>query len=117
MPEARFAGRSAVVTGAGSGIGFEIARKLRAEGAWVLAADVDTSGVPDGGEPMRVDVAHEPDVVAMVSRAVDEHGRIDVLCNNAGIASVTDVVECTAEEWDRVFSVNARGVFLGCHYG
>jgi NAD(P)-dependent dehydrogenase (short-subunit alcohol dehydrogenase family) len=117
MPEARFAGRSAVVTGAGSGIGFEIARKLHAEGAWVLAADVDTSGVPGGCESMRVDVAHEPDVVAMVSRAVDKRGRLDLLFNNAGIASVTDVVDCTAEEWDRVFGVNARGVFLGCHHG
>lgn len=117
MPEVRFADRSAIVTGSGSGIGFEIARKLHAEGAWVLAADVDTSSVPDGCEPIRVDVAHEPDVVAMIARAVDARGRLDLLCNNAGIASVTDVVDCTAEEWDRVFAVNARGVFLGCHHG
>lgn len=55
-----------------------------------------------------------PDQVqAMVERCVNEFGTVDVLCNNAGVGGVTDVLGCTIEEWDRLFTVNVRGMFLG----
>ena len=106
-------GRSAVVTGAASGIGREIARMLVARGATVVAADIDPSGVPDGTIAMRVDVSEQADIEGAVATAVERVGRLDMIFNNAGIGSTTDVLACTLEEWDRVFTVNARGVFLG----
>jgi 2-keto-3-deoxy-L-fuconate dehydrogenase len=112
----RFSDRTAIVTGAGSGIGAEIARILLAEGAFVIGADRDVSGVPDGALRMQADVSSEADVAALVDAAVRERGRLDVMCNNAGIGSTVDVVNCSVEEWDRVFAVNVRGVFLGCKH-
>ncbi|HWL44430.1 MAG TPA: SDR family oxidoreductase [Ilumatobacter sp.] len=109
----RFEGRNVVVTGAGSGIGFEMAQLFLAEGASVVAADVNPDSVPSGTVPVAADVSNEGDVEALVATAVEQFGRLDVMCNNAGIGSTTDVLGCTVEEWDRVFAVNARGVFLG----
>lgn len=109
----RFDGKAAVVTGAASGIGYEITRRLLDGGAAVVAVDLDPRGVPDGAVGVEVDVADAGQVDAMVARCVDEHGRIDILCNNAGVGAVTDVLGCTPEEWDRLFAVNVRGVFLG----
>lgn len=109
----RFEGKSVIVTGAGSGIGFEMARLFTEEGARVLAADLDPGGVPEGCAPFKVDVTRTDEVEAMVAAALDANGRLDVLCNNAGIGSTTDVLAATVEEWDRVFAVNARGTFLG----
>jgi NAD(P)-dependent dehydrogenase (short-subunit alcohol dehydrogenase family) len=102
----RFAGRTAIVTGAGSGIGEALTALLRAEEATVIGADVR-------GSDVYCDVSREEDVERLVAGAIDRHGRLDILCNNAGIGSTTDVLGCTVEEWDRVFEVNARGVFLG----
>ncbi len=59
------------------------------------------------------DVSDEDQVRALMARAVGETGRLDVVCNNAGVGSTADPVSCSVEEWDRVFAVNARGVFLG----
>ena len=116
MSGPRFQGRTAIVTGAGSGIGREITRILLDEGAWVIGADRDTGGVPEGATPMQADVSSESDVAALVAAAVARRGRLDIMCNNAGIGSTVDVVECSVEEWDRVFAVNVRGVFLGCKH-
>ena len=109
----RFDGRTVIVTGAGSGIGQAMAAGFLAEGATVFAADLSVSAVPAGCTAVTVDVTSPDDVHALVERAVTATGRLDVLCNNAGIASTSDVLSCTPEEWDRVFAVNARGVFLG----
>jgi NAD(P)-dependent dehydrogenase (short-subunit alcohol dehydrogenase family) len=75
------------------------------EGATVVAADLD-------GTAYRVDVADEQETQALAARVVEEHGRIDVLFNNAGIAGVGDIEETTLEVWEQVMRVNARGVFL-----
>jgi 2-keto-3-deoxy-L-fuconate dehydrogenase len=109
----RFEGRTAVVTGAASGIGAEITRLLMEEGARVLAADVDSSNVPAGASAFRADVSDATDVNSMIAAAIEEFGHIDILCNNAGIGSVHDVLGCSLEEWERLFAVNVRGVFLG----
>lgn len=105
----RFEGRTAVVTGAASGIGFEMARLFAEEGAQVIAGDLHPTGTPPGTEPFQVDVADEASVAALIEAA----GRVDVLCNNAAVGSTADAVSCSVEEWDRLFAVNVRGVFLG----
>ncbi len=101
----RLSGKVCIVTGAGSGIGLAAAELFAAEGAAVVAADLD-------GTPYRVDVGDEDETRALVEAVVAEHGRIDVLLNNAGIAGVGDVEETSLELWEQVMRVNARGVFL-----
>jgi NAD(P)-dependent dehydrogenase (short-subunit alcohol dehydrogenase family) len=101
----RLAGKICIVTGAASGIGLASAQLFAAEGATVVAADLD-------GTPYRVDVGDEQETRALAAAVLAEHARIDVLFNNAGIAGVGDVEETTLELWERVMRVNARGVFL-----
>lgn len=109
----RFDEHVVIVTGAASGIGYEMAAQFLAEGAIVHAADLDPAGSPDGARPWPLDVSDPDQVDAFVAAVLAEHGRIDVLCNNAGIGSTTDAIDCTPDEWDTVFAVNVRGVFLG----
>jgi NAD(P)-dependent dehydrogenase (short-subunit alcohol dehydrogenase family) len=101
----RLSGKVCIVTGAASGIGRASAELFAAEGATVVAADLE-------GTPYRVDVGDEGETRALAERVVDEHGHIDVLFNNAGIAGVGDIEETTLELWERVMRVNVRGVFL-----
>jgi NAD(P)-dependent dehydrogenase (short-subunit alcohol dehydrogenase family) len=105
----RLAGKVCIVTGAGSGIGRASALLFAEEGATVVAADIDTSL---DGVTHRVDVADEGETQALAATVVAEHGRIDVLFNNAGIAGVGDLGETTVELWEHVMRVNVRGVFL-----
>ena len=116
METNRFEGASVIVTGAASGIGFEMARQFLAEGAHVMATDLTTEGLPPGCSGFAADVSEPRDVEALVRAAISKMGAIDVLCNNAGIGSTADVLECSVDEWDRVFAVNVRGVFLGIKY-
>lgn len=108
----RFAGRTAVVTGAASGIGRAAAERLLAEGATVVGGDLQPDGVPDGASAVALDVADPGAVRDLIDTALAVTGRIDVLLNNAGLGSTASVVDCSPEEWDRVFAVNVRGVFL-----
>jgi len=101
----RLANKVCIVTGAASGIGLASAELFAAEGATVVAADLD-------GTPYRVDVADEDEAQALVERVMDEHGRVDVLFNNAGIAGVGELEETTLDLWEAVLRVNVRGVFL-----
>lgn len=101
-----------LVTGAGSGIGRATAELLVSEGATVVAADLDPSDVPTGAHAYQVDVADPESVDQLVSSAQKRHGTILGLANIAGVGSTTDILDCSPEEWDRVFAVNARGTFL-----
>ncbi|HEY8525411.1 MAG TPA: glucose 1-dehydrogenase [Acidimicrobiales bacterium] len=122
-PDPDLDGATAIVTGAASGIGREVAGRLAAAGARVFAADrvpADADGTdalhPGALSPVVVDVSRPEDFSRLVGTVVAETGRIDILCNNAGVASTTDVVACSPDEWDEVFAVNVRGVFLGIKY-
>jgi NAD(P)-dependent dehydrogenase (short-subunit alcohol dehydrogenase family) len=115
----RLANKICIVTGAGSGIGRASALLFAAEGARVVAADLDESAaaatvaeMSTEGLARRVDVADEDETKALADDTAERFGRIDVLFNNAGIAGVGDVEETSLELWERVMSVNARGVFL-----
>jgi NAD(P)-dependent dehydrogenase (short-subunit alcohol dehydrogenase family) len=118
--------RVAVITGAGSGIGQAMALLFAKQGARVVAADVNgaaaeatTAMITDAGgtaTPFTVDVIEPQQVQAMIEQARSAYGRIDLLCNNAGIGSTTDVVACEPDEWDRVMTVNVKSVYLGCKY-
>jgi len=129
VAEGRLAGRCALVTGAGSGIGRESARLFGAEGAAVVAADVDEAGAAEtaaaveaaGGRAaaVRADVSRSADVEAAVGEAERRFGALHVLMNNAGIFPDRDgsPVDTPEDVWDRVLAVNLKGVFLGCKHG
>jgi 4-aminobutyrate aminotransferase-like enzyme len=97
----RLEGRTVLITGAGSGIGYEMSRQFLAEGACAYAADLDPAGAPGGSTRLVLDVTSTDSVEAAVARTVADTGRLDVLCNNAWKSSTTDAISCTAEEWDR----------------
>lgn len=117
-----FAGRTAVVTGAGSGIGAALAGALTAAGAHVVCADVDGPSVhrvaaflpgPGRARAVQLDVTDAAAVQELVESVVAEHGRLDLAFNNAGILLGGETEELTLEQWDRIIDVNIRGVVHG----
>ena len=116
-------GKTAIVTGGGSGIGRASALEFASRGASVLVADVDgdaaartATEIRDRGsraESIRADVSSDAEVEAMVSCAVDAFGGLDYAFNNAGIAGpMATTVDYGEQEWDRVIAVNLKGVWL-----
>ncbi len=116
------AGRVALVTGGGGGIGEATARRFAADGAVVAVNDVDLDRAravaaaiaKDGGRAVAVgaDVTRREEVERMVARIVAEHGRLDVLINNSGINRDAMSHKMTEEQWDQVLAVNLKGTFL-----
>jgi NAD(P)-dependent dehydrogenase (short-subunit alcohol dehydrogenase family) len=113
----RLEGKVCVITGAASGIGAESARVFVDEGATVIGVDLRDDAV--GTQSLAVDVADEQQVSDLYNRVRREHGRIDVLFNNAGISPTDDasVLETSLEAWQRVQDVNLKSVFLCCKHG
>ncbi|MDD2741631.1 MAG: SDR family NAD(P)-dependent oxidoreductase [Rhodocyclaceae bacterium] len=120
----RLEGKVAVITGAGSGIGAAMAEMFCREGAKVIAADI--SGQQDAVAkrigsnciPFQADVSKSADVQAMLQAAITHFGKLNVLVNNAAIdGGMVPTGEYSEEEFDRVWAINGRSVFLGMRYG
>jgi 3-oxoacyl-[acyl-carrier protein] reductase len=113
-----------LLTGAGSGFGAEIARRFASDGARVVVSDVNGDSAEQvaadiGGSAVAIktDVSSEAEVAALMQGAVESFGAVDVLVNNAGYSHLNKLMwKITVEEFDAVFAVNVRGVFLGCKH-
>jgi NAD(P)-dependent dehydrogenase (short-subunit alcohol dehydrogenase family) len=116
-----FRGRTAIVTGGGSGIGAALVRALSKRGATIVIADIDEAAAKSvaaeltGVTTVTLDVRDAPAVAELVTRTAAEHGRLDYMFNNAGIAVGGLVEEFTLDHWNRVIDVNLRGVIHGVH--
>jgi 3-oxoacyl-[acyl-carrier protein] reductase len=121
--------RVAIVTGGGKGIGKHYCKGLAAEGAAVVVAEIDAAAAESTAAELRAaghrameaptDVSDEASVNAMVARTLDTFGRVDILVNNAAIFASVGFThaphdQISVEEWDRMFAVNVRGVWLCC---
>jgi NAD(P)-dependent dehydrogenase (short-subunit alcohol dehydrogenase family) len=123
----RHVGKLAVVTGGGSGLGAAAARRLAAEGATVVVADIDEDeasrvaiAIADAGgdaEPTAVDVTHEGEIAAMFEAIAEQHGRLDVLVCSAAVETRASVLDTTDAAWRRILDVNLKGPFLCMKHG
>jgi NAD(P)-dependent dehydrogenase (short-subunit alcohol dehydrogenase family) len=110
----------AIITGAKSGIGFATALRFSADGARVVVADIrdaqheveEITGLAAEAIFVQVDVSSQPQVEALIVKTVATYGRVDVLVNNAGVELAKRITDTTEAEWDRLMSVNLKGVFL-----
>ena len=116
----RFQDKGALVTGAASGIGRAVALRLGEEGAKLFLADVDEAGLAATADALpagsvvasaRLDVTDSAACTAVVSKCVETHGSLDILCNIAGIALCESLTSITDEQWQRMVDINLSGVF------
>jgi NAD(P)-dependent dehydrogenase (short-subunit alcohol dehydrogenase family) len=120
----RLDGKVVAITGAASGIGLASAQLFAREGARLMLGDLDTAAgeqaaadiVAAGGQAafVRTDVSASADVQRLVDAAVERHGKLDAIFNNAGIGMARSILDTSEEDFERVVAVNLEGVFLGC---
>jgi NAD(P)-dependent dehydrogenase (short-subunit alcohol dehydrogenase family) len=118
----KFAGQTAIVTGAGRGMGRAVALGLAAEGANVVVAEVDEAAATEvvgeigktGGRGLavKVDISSVADISRLFERTLAEFGGVDILINNAGIGIAKPLVDYTEADWDRQLGVNLKGMFF-----
>lgn len=116
----------ALITGAGSGIGREIAVLFASQGAHVILSDINDEGMQETGRRIKqaggeyethvADVSKRSDMKKLAAEVQRQHGSLDVLVNNAGIASAGRFIDTSLDTWDKVIDINLKGVVHGCHY-
>lgn len=118
----RFAGKTVVITGAAQGIGRATAERFLSEGANVVISDVNAErlqatageiGTADTLLSVIADVSRKDQIEALIARAVERFGRLDVMVNNAGICPIVPFLDVTEETYDQVLDVNLKGAFFG----
>jgi NAD(P)-dependent dehydrogenase (short-subunit alcohol dehydrogenase family) len=105
-----FAGLTAVVTGAGSGIGLEVAKGLKAQGATVFGLDIQEGAMSEYAQYVKCDVGSSESVKSAFAHITAKTSVIDVLVNNAGVGAIGTVVDATEDEWVRVLNINVIGM-------
>ena len=120
----RLSGRVALVTGAASGIGRAIAERFVADGARVIAGDIDQTGLDaalgsfgDAVRTRRCDVTNEDDVAALAALAGQVYGRLDIVVANAGAGTFSPLIDHPLSEWQRIIDLCLTGVFLTLKHG
>jgi NAD(P)-dependent dehydrogenase (short-subunit alcohol dehydrogenase family) len=112
----------AVVTGGASGIGLSLARAFAAEGCRIVVADIEeaalekaATSLPEGTLTVRTDVSKLGDVEALAAATLERFGRVDILCNNAGVSTFNAIENQTIDDWRWVLGVDLWGVIHGIH--
>ena len=120
----RLEGKTALVTGAASGIGLQTSIRLAEEGARVMMTDINLEKVRQQAERiganatfLKLDITEEEEWISVLDETVKRFDRLDILVNSAGMVLIADVEQITLEDWRKVHAVNLDGTFLGCKHG
>ena len=120
----RLEGKTALVTGAASGIGLQTSIRLAEEGARVMMTDINLEKVRQQAEKiganatfLKLDITEEEEWISALDETVKRFDRLDILVNSAGMVLIADVEQITLEDWRKVHAVNLDGTFLGCKHG
>ena len=120
----RLEGKTALVTGAASGIGLQTSIRLAEDGALVMMTDINHEEGLQQAEKLganatflKLDITEEEEWISVLDETVKRFGRLDILVNSAGMVLIADVEQITLEDWRKVHAVNLDGTFLGCKHG
>jgi 3(or 17)beta-hydroxysteroid dehydrogenase len=120
----RLEGKTALLTGAASGIGLQTSIRLAEEGARVMMTDINLEKVRQQAEKidanatfLKLDITEEEEWISVLDETVKRFDRLDILVNSAGMVLIADVEQITLEDWRKVHAVNLDGTFLGCKHG